>query len=330
MAVSKCAALAVLAFVAPSASAQHTSGKTEVNDPAHIERLNSVPGSSWKAGVNKFFAGMTFDDARVFLGTALNPHEHHATLEDSVYEAIGNDTLPSDFDARTQWPGLIHPIRNQLQCGSCWAFSAAEVLSDRVAIATKRASPVLSPEDLVSCETADAGCGGGQLPNAWKYLQKTGIVTDSCFPYLAGNGTAPACATKCADGKSFTRTKVSSAYAIKGAVNMQKDIMTNGPIQVAFLVYKSFMAYSSGVYQKHIYELLPEGGHAVKVLGWGVEEGTPYWLVANSWDTTWGEKGFFKIVRGKNACGIEAQGPPYGGIPAKADDAEHTDEVLIL
>merc|ERR1712217_848889 len=126
----------------------------------------------------------------------------------------------------------------------------------------------------------------------------TGIVTDTCLPYGAGNGTAPACPSKCVSSEPFTRQKASSSYAINGVENMQKEIMTNGPIQVAFLVYKSFMSYKSGVYQKHFYETEPEGGHAVKVIGWGTEAFTDYWLVANSWSTTWGDEGLFKIKRG--------------------------------
>jgi len=299
---------------------QHTDGKTQVNDKDHIKRLNSVDGATWKAGHNEFFNGMTFDDARVVLGTALNPERVHPFLEDSVHTEIADSSLPTDFDARTQWPGLIHPIRNQMRCGSCWAFSASEVLSDRFAIATKTASPVLSVEDMVSCDKSDMGCHGGRLPQAWEYLTNTGIVTDSCLPYEAGDGTVPACPSRCQDDESFTRYKARNAYAIKGPVNMQKEIMTNGPIQVAFMVYKSFMSYKSGVYKKHIWEILPEGGHAVKIVGWGKEDGHDYWLVANSWGTTWGIDGFFKIARGTNACGMETMGPPYAGLPATGAD----------
>jgi len=120
--------------------------------------------------------------------------------------------------------------------------------------------------------------------------------------------------------------RASTAYAINGAVNMQKEIMTNGPVQVAFMVFKSFMSYKSGVYQKHWYEFSPEGGHAVKVIGWGIENSVDYWLVANSWNTTWGLDGLFKIRRGNNACGIEKMGPPYAGIP---DAAASRSEVAI-
>jgi cathepsin B len=276
---------------------------------------------------------MTYSQAKVLMGTRLSHIDDHMDecLEDSVYAAIDDKDIPAEFDARTKWPGLIHPIRDQQRCGSCWAFSASEVLSDRVAIATNKASPVLSPEDLVSCDPNDMGCSGGQLPEAWDYLKDNGIVTDSCFPYTAGDGKAPICKKQtCADNENFAKTKAKNKYAINGAQNMQKEIMTNGPIQVAFMVYGSFMSYTSGVYQKHFWEVIPEGGHAVKIVGWGTEQqkgpfGRPYnvdyWLVANSWNTKWGLDGFFKIKRGVNHCGIETMGPPYAGMPDVGSDS---------
>jgi len=293
-------------------------GNTKVNDQDLISCYNSMNGASWVAGHNEFFKDMSFNDARVLMGTELTDISKHLndTLADSMYAAMGGDSVPTELDARTKWPGLIHPIRNQAHCGSCWAFSASEVLSDRVAIASGKKSPVLSAEDLVSCDKGDMGCQGGRLASAWSYLTKTGLVTDSCYPYSAASGTAPACRTSCVDSESFTRTQAKSSYAINGVVNMQKDMMTNGPIQVAFKVYKSFMSYKSGVYSKHFWELTPEGGHAVKMVGWGTENGADYWLVANSWDTTWGLSGFFKIKRGSDECGIESMGPPYAGLAA--------------
>merc|ERR1711948_169782 len=95
-------------------------------------------------------------------------------------------------------------------------------------------------------------------------------------------------------------------------------------IQVGFLVYRSFMLYKSGIYHKHPKEP-EEGGHAVKIVGWGVEghgKFSKYWTVAKSWDTTWGEDGFFRIVRGKDECGIETMGPPYAGMPKVALDGD--------
>src|SRR5262249_3706505 len=99
-----------------------------------------------------------------------------------------------------------------------------------------------------------------------------------------------------------------SAYSVDGSdpTNIQNEIFQNGPVEAAFTVYEDFMDYTSGVYQ---YDGVSEqlGGHAVKILGWGndADSGLDYWLVANSWNTTWGEQGFFKIVRGQDDCGIE-------------------------
>jgi len=87
--------------------------------------------------------------------------------------------------------------------------------------------------------------------------------------------------------------------------------MTNGPVEAAFTVYADFLPYQSGVYQHVTGDEL--GGHAIKILGWGVESNTPYWLVANSWNTEWGAKGYFKILRGSDECGIEDY--IVGGIP---------------
>jgi len=87
------------------------------------------------------------------------------------------------------------------------------------------------------------------------------------------------------------------------ADQIRTEIFKNGPVSAAFTVYADFPTYKSGVYQKHSNKEL--GGHAIKIIGWGVENGTPYWLVANSWNTDWGNNGFFKILRGSNECGIE-------------------------
>lgn len=79
--------------------------------------------------------------------------------------------------------------------------------------------------------------------------------------------------------------------------------MKNGPVVASFLVYEDFLTYKSGVYQHVTGNSL--GGHAIKIIGWGVENGTPYWLITNSWNESWGDNGFFKILRGKNHCNIE-------------------------
>lgn len=231
--------------------------------------------------------------------------------------------LPDNFDGRQAFGKCIHPVRNQgRSCGSCWAFSASEVLSDRFCIATKGAvDVVLSAQTLVSCDTANMGCQGGYLDKAWDYMVSTGLASDACEPYTSGGGDSGTCPKQCADGSAIKYYKAAGYKHLTGSIVGQstvdvirQDLMTNGPVQVAFEVYQDFIAYKSGVYHHVSGSLL--GGHAVELVGWGVDSvsNMPYWLVKNSWDTTWGDQGYFKILRGKNECGIESDA--FSGLPA--------------
>ena len=189
--------------------------------------------------------------------------------------------------------------------GSCWAFSSTEVLGDRYCIGG--GSPVvLSPEYVLECDTMDDGCNGGNLDTVWKFLTKTGTVQDSCDPYISGGGNVPStCPSKCSDGSKPTFYKAKDAQQITGVSSIQNAIMTDGPVQAAFSVYQDFFSYTGGVYVHTSGGLV--GGHAIKIIGWGVDSTTnqPYWLVANSWGTSWGLQGFFWILRGADECGIE-------------------------
>merc|ERR1712054_465980 len=102
------------------------------------------------------------------------------------------------------------------------------------------------------------------------------------------------------------------------ATQMQQEIYQNGPITGMFFVHQSFLSYKSGVYTSKVLGDPMLGGHAIKIMGWGTENGTPYWLVANSWNDDWGDHGFFKIKRGSNTDQIEnamINGGPVAGLP---------------
>lgn len=141
---------------------------------------------------------------------------------------------------------------------------------------------------------------------AWEYLDQHGVVSDSCFPYQAGSGYAPACTTKCADGQPFTKFTCvdGTVRQSQGADQIASEIYTNGPVEAAFTVYEDFFSYSSGIY--HHVSGGVAGGHAIKLLGFGEENGVKYWLAANSWGKGWGMEGFFKIQQ-NDECGIEDQ-----------------------
>eukprot|EP01136_Pigoraptor_vietnamica_P010919 Opistho-1_new@3462 len=278
-----------------------------------INEVNTA-NAGWKAGLNGRFVGVTMAEAKQLLGLRMDK-EHKKRLP--VITDVA-DAIPASFDARTQWPGAIHPIRDQQQCGSCWAFAASEALSDRFYIASKGSvDVVLSPQDMVSCDSTDYGCSGGYLTNAWQFLQNTGIVADSCYPYSSGGGSTGSCLLKgstCPSGNGtvkYYKAKNAGSVAPNVAA-LQTELMTNGPIEVGFSVYEDFFSYTSGVY-KHTSGGLA-GGHAVKLIGWGTDNGTDYWLIANSWSSSWGENGYFRIVRGTDECGIEDDG--VAGLPA--------------
>ncbi|XP_023233670.1 cathepsin B-like [Centruroides sculpturatus] len=232
--------------------------------------------------------------------------------------------IPESFDARKQWPYCksISLIRDQGSCGSCWAFGAVESMSDRICIKSGGKLQVeLSAQDLMTCcDFCGAGCYGGGPGLAWWYWVYDGIVTggsynsnEGCQPYQVPpcehdtKGPLPPCSddnptflcdNSCRKGYNVTYNQ--DKYYVK---QIQTEIMKNGPVEADFTVFADFVSYKSGVYQHHSGDVL--GGHAIRILGWGVENGVPYWLVANSWNPDWGDKGYFKIIRGQNECGIE-------------------------
>ncbi|KAK3750353.1 hypothetical protein QZH41_010270, partial [Actinostola sp. cb2023] len=278
-----------------------------------IDYINNLK-TTWKAGKN-FGSAYTIDDIKVMCGALKSPKP---ILKER--ESLGAIEVPDSFDAREQWPhcASIKEIRDQGSCGSCWAFGAVEAMTDRTCIHSQgKVTPHISSEDLLSCcDSCGMGCNGGYLESAWDYWKETGLVSggqynthQGCQPYLiaacdhhvkgklkpcTGIQPTPECVHKCEAGYnvSFSGDKHfgSSAYSISSDVSeIQKEIMTNGPVEGAFTVYADFPTYKSGVYKHETGGML--GGHAIKILGWGVESGSPYWLVANSWNPDWGDKG---------------------------------------
>uniref|UniRef100_A0A7I4XUK3 Pept_C1 domain-containing protein n=2 Tax=Haemonchus contortus TaxID=6289 RepID=A0A7I4XUK3_HAECO len=245
------------------------------------------------------------------------------------------DDIPESFDARTHWPNcssLTH-IRDQADCGSCWAVSTASALSDRICIASKGAKQVyVSATDILSCcHSCGDGCDGGYVIDAFKFFAEQGAVTggdygakDCCRPYpfhpcghhenqtyygeCLGYEDTPKCQRKCQKSynKSYRRDRMrgKDAYDVPQSVKaIQREIMTHGPVVTGIIVYEDLVYYEKGIY-KHTAGA-ETGGHAVKIIGWGTENGVPYWLIANSMNYDWGENGYFRMIRGINDCEIE-------------------------
>lgn len=237
------------------------------------------------------FANMSLEDIQGLMGTILDYQP-----VDSIDEtpAVG---VPDNYNFYEANPDCANPVRNQARCGSCWAFGAAEALEDRWCLATGEHLN-MSTQDMVSCDRGNMGCNGGYLSRAWSYLKNSGDVEESCWAYVSGDGHVPACAKKCDAGSGLEWN--SDKHYCKDTVNkrtvasIQQEIYENGPMETGFMVYQDFMSYRGGIYKHTTGGFM--GGHAVEIVGWGQEGSDKYWICKNSWGTSWGEQGFFRIA----------------------------------
>jgi cathepsin B len=318
-------AVFVLAFVALTLAHRPVNLAAPAVTEELINEINNHPEATFVAGVNSRFVGATIKDAMVLMGVKLNGRR-------PPLKVIAPQAVPDSFDAREQWGDIcpsMSEIRDQANCGSCWAFGAVEAITDRYCITSNGTKQIhISAQDMNSCcDSCGDGCNGGDPGAAWDYWISTGLVDGGnyggkgCYPYSLKpcdhhvNGTlgpcgqiadTPTCPYTCVNGDTWDNDihQGSTDYTISDdETAIQTEIMNNGPVEAAFTVYADFLPYKSGVYHHVTGDEL--GGHAVKILGWGVENNQPYWLVANSWNTEWGDKGFFKILRGSDECGIE-------------------------
>jgi len=308
-----------------------------------IRHVNSLQ-TTWTAGRPSRFNNATVADLKRMLGTFL-PHEDGAPdyvppEKTAAMFTTADSDIPEAFDVRTNWPecaAISGMVRDQSNCGSCWAFGSTEAFNDRHCIATGDTKSILSPEDTLECCYMNSkGCSGGYISGAWRWFKLEGVSTGgnyedigkgtTCKPYSmqscahhtddvpAGyvpcedvpDYSTPKCATSCSEPDYPTpyaseKLKAKSEYSIRGESNMQKELMEKGSLSAGFTVYEDFPEYTSGVYHHVTGRKL--GGHAIKIVGWGVDAGVPYWTCINSWNDIWGEQGSFRIQRGE--CGIE-------------------------
>ncbi|KAJ3662917.1 hypothetical protein Zmor_007232 [Zophobas morio] len=304
-----------------------------------INFINSK-NTTWKAARNININTSGSLIKRLFTVPHTKKETKH-TLPTKIH-SVDLKAIPESFDAREAWPecaSVIGDIKDEGGCVAGWAFATVETISDRICILSNATIQIsISAEDLISCcSDCNYGCSGGDTIEGWYYWSTSGIVTggkygtnDGCRAYSiepcdhytdASQDSceeiiyAPDCVKVCDEGssleyKSDLRTGA-PYYVIQTEAQIQTEIMTYGPIATSFEVYEEFLAYKSGVYQRVTDDHVTRG--AVKLIGWGVEDGVPYWLAANSWNKNWGENGYFKILRGSNECEIESE--PIGAFP---------------
>jgi C1A family cysteine protease len=257
------------------------------------------------------------------LGYVPGPDDHSLEERESISNASNRRFMalastagaapayPPAIDWR-QFPGLaplpagnyVTAVRDQGTCGSCVAFGALAAFESAIKIkATNPATAIdLSEADLFYCHgEAEAGrsCGGpngGWWPDkALAYCQSPGIVDESCFPYTSGDQPC----NRCGDWKKRLK-KILKWHKVVDPTDMKQWLATRGPLLACFSVYADFYSYRSGIYQ-HVSGAF-QGGHCVCCIGY--DDAQRYWICKNSWNTAWGDQGFFKVEYGQ--VGIDA------------------------
>jgi cathepsin L len=192
-------------------------------------------------------------------------------------------------------PGVLSPIKDQGQCGSCWAFSATENIESAYAIWNKANAPVLSPQNVVSCTMnpdmcgGTGGCSGATAELAFQYVSNNGIYMNSVWPYTATTGTCtkPSDQSPAVTSTGYVKLMQNNYTALLDAVVVQ-------PVSVS-VDASTWDTYKSGVLNCTNSTL--DIDHAVQLVGYGSENGQDYWIVRNSWGSSWGENGYIRLVR---------------------------------
>jgi len=252
-----------------------------------IASLNEENGTS-SHGVNQF-TDMTQAEYRKRLG-----YKPNAARSEKNATPLSEDNLADEVNWVTK--GAVTPVKDQGQCGSCWAFSTTGAVEGAEFLATG-ALQSYSEQQLVDCSSSfgNEGCNGGLMDQAFEYIEKNPLELESAYPYTARDGTCKYVKTK-GVGKVVGYTDVP-----QNSVAQMKAALMKQPVAVAIEADQAaFQTYTTGVLTKGCGTSLD---HGVLAVGYGTENGVDYFLVKNSWSASWGDNGYIKIGQ-NNVCGI--------------------------
>lgn len=289
----------------------------------NTDLLSQINGNNfgWRAENYSFFWSKSLEFAYMhYLGVTL-PLLRQKTLTYGPLEYV-----QKYYDFREEAffkANYSNGIKNQGMCSASWAFSIIDVIQDRVSKYNKKSiDQTPSVEQLIACNSMNKKrnkCSSLPVDQGWSSVRDmTGIVDTECYDNKnVQSGFVFSCKIKnqtCPNSANLTKKfHVSKAYPLLAFdQNIMKEILRNGPVQMIFKVFDDFFMYKSGIYAPswHVAVPMQNRYHAVKVLGWGSENGVDYWLAANSWGPEWGENGYFRIRR--NAFSTEIGRHVYG------------------
>lgn len=266
--------------------------EAKLNDP-HAEYSHMTP-----------FADRTEEEWNAY--NNLKPEQIHASKH--VYVAATD--APASYDWREH--GAVSPIKDQKQCGSCWAFSTVSNVESANVVQGGNQLLSLSEQELVDCSKNDNGCNGGLQSLAYDDMinGNIGLVAESDYPYKGKQGT-------CQEDQHKSLVSINSWVAIANAMDQTQTapasattaqimsaIVQYGPLAIA-LNATPMQFYRGGVASPRFCN--PRKlDHAVNLVGYGTDNGKDYWIIRNSWNTVWGEKGYYRIAReeGLGKCGM--------------------------
>jgi len=251
---------------------------------------------SWTCGVNQFSDLTREEFSAMYLGYNWNPNRERRV------QLLDERSVPTSIDWRTS--GAVTAIKNQGQCGACWSFSTTGSL-EGLHFINNGTLVSFSEQQLVDCSSSygNNGCNGGLMDYAFKYVEAKGVETEANYPYTAASGTCKYVASKAV----FKNTGYSDVTA--NNPTQLKAAVANGPVSIAIEADQSvFQQYTSGTISSNCGTSLD---HGVLIVGYT----STYWIVKNSWGTSWGQQGYVNIAsgtqnNGAGVCGINSE-PSY-------------------
>lgn len=307
-----------------------------------IDRINNDPSSLWRAKVPESFEGKTVGNVRTYLGrrkfakptlrlpSLLEDATSAHTAQQTSSSTAFRENYPQNWDWRNMnGKSYVSAVVDQGACGSCYALATSSAMEARWRIKNNKPNEgstkfKFAAQDVLSCSTMNQGCEGGYPFLVSKYGTDNGFIEESHFNYIGSD--APKCCRggSCKNAQRFFAHDYHYVGGYYGACNeelMMEEIHKNGPVVIGFEAPDTLSYYMDGVFTgpSPVSEMNTEGvglnpwehtNHAVVCVGWGVDttdgKETPYWIMQNTWGSSWGDNGFFKIRRGTDECAIES------------------------